>query len=62
MPVPIIVRIMFGFFERERFTPAAFDNLFSMLVEDTRYTKARIENRVITVKYGLLDGRHAQVI
>jgi|TARA_B100000959_G_scaffold65543_3_gene69602 hypothetical protein len=53
---------MFGFFERERFTPAAFDNLFSMLVEDTRYTKARIENRVITVKYGLLDGRHAQVI
>lgn len=31
MPVPIIVRIMFGFFERERFTLTAFNHLFSML-------------------------------
>ena len=48
---------MFGFFDSERFTTLGHQHDFSMLVESPGIYLREHKNRVITVKYGLWDGR-----
>tara|TARA_B100000927_G_scaffold185166_1_gene149106 strand:- start:245 stop:415 length:171 start_codon:yes stop_codon:yes gene_type:complete len=54
-----MVRSILGFFDNDFFTIFANGPNYSMLV--VRKHQENHQNRVITVKYGLLDGRDARV-
>tara|TARA_Y100000287_G_scaffold141048_1_gene115797 strand:+ start:484 stop:657 length:174 start_codon:yes stop_codon:yes gene_type:complete len=55
-----MVRSMFGFFDSDFFTIfCKWPQLFNACCEKT--SNENQQNRVITVKYGLLDGRDARV-
>jgi len=55
-----MVRSMFGFFDSDFFTIfCKWPQLFNACCE--KASNENQQNRVITVKYGLLDGRDARV-